>query len=36
MIAISEDGLVQIVVDNFDAGIASQNGKLSTHSLVVI
>ena len=26
-------GLVQVVVDNFDANISSQNGKLSTHSL---
>ena len=31
-----EDGLVQVVVDNFDAEIASQNGKLSTHSLAVL
>ena len=31
-----EDGLVQVVVDNFDADIASQNGKLSTHSLAVL
>ena len=30
-----EDGLVQVVVDNIDADIASQNGKLSTHSLAV-
>lgn len=38
MIAISkvEDGLVQVVVDNFDADIASQNGKLSIHSLAVL
>ena len=38
MTAISkaEDGLHQIVVDNFDADIASQNGKLSTHSLAVL
>ena len=31
-----KDGLVQVVVDNFDADIASQNGKLSTHSLAVV
>ena len=31
-----EDGLVQVVVDNFDADIASQNNKLSTHSLAVL
>ena len=35
-ISNAEDGLVQIVVDNFDADIASQNGKLSTHSLAVL
>ena len=32
----SSSGLVQVVADNFDADIASQNGKLSTHSLAVI
>ncbi len=31
-----EDGLVQVVVDNFDADIVSQNGKLSTRSLLPI
>ena len=31
-----EDDLVQVVVDNFDADIASQNCKLSTHSLAVL
>ena len=30
------DGLVQVVVDNFDADISSQNGKLSTHSLAIL
>ena len=35
-ISTVEDGLVQVVVDNFDADIASQNGKLSTHSLAVL
>ena len=29
-------GLVQVVVDNFDADISSQNGKLSTHSLAML
>ena len=28
--------LVQVVVDNFDAEISSQNGKLSTHSLAIL
>ena len=31
-----ENGLVQVVVDKFDAEIASQNGKLLTHSLAVL
>ena len=31
-----EDGLVQAVVNNFDADTASQNGKSSTHSLAVL
>ena len=30
------EGLIQVVVDNFDADIASQNGKKSTHSLAMI
>ena len=30
-ISKAEDGLVQIVVYNFDADTASQNAKLSTH-----
>ena len=29
-------GLVQVVVDNFDTDIPTQNVKLSTHSLAVI
>lgn len=35
---ITTDGrkFTQIVVDNFDADIASQNGKLSTHSLAML
>ena len=28
--------MIQVVVDNFDADIASQNGKVSTHSLAMI
>ena len=35
-ISSAEDGLVQTVVDNFDADIHSPNGKLSTHSLAMI
>jgi hypothetical protein len=35
-ISDADKGLVQVIVDNFDAEIASQNGKLSTHSLAVI
>ena len=29
-------GLVQMVVDNFDADISSQNSKVSTHSLAML
>lgn len=32
----ASSGLVQIVANNFDADISSQNGKLSTHSLVIL
>ena len=35
-ISDASEGLVQIVADNFDAEISSQNGKLSTHSLAVL
>ena len=35
-IANSEDGMIQVVVDNFDTDIYSPNGKLSTHSLAMI
>lgn len=35
-ISAASEGLVQVVVDNFDAEISSQNGKLSTHSLAVL
>ena len=34
--ANAEDGLVQLVSDNFDAQISSQNGLLSTHSLAML
>ena len=30
------NGLIQMVVDNFDADISSQNGKISTHSLAML
>ena len=29
-------GLLQAVADNFDAGISSQNGKMTTHSLAML
>ena len=35
-ISSSENGLVKVIVDNFDADTASQNGKQSTHSLAVL
>ena len=35
-ISNADSGLVQVVVDHFDADISSQNGKLSTHSLAVL
>ena len=35
-ISSAESGLVQTIVDNFDADIHSPNGKLSTHSLAMI
>jgi len=35
-LADSSSGLVQVIADNFDADISSQNGKLSTHSLAVL
>ena len=31
-----KDGLIQVVIDNFDADISSQNGKRSTHSLAML
>ena len=34
-ISSAESGLVQTIVDNFDADIHSPNGKLSTHSLAM-
>jgi hypothetical protein len=35
-ISINNSGMVQVIVDNFDADISSQNGKMSTHSLAVL
>ena len=35
-ISSAADGLVQGIVDNFDAEISSQNGRQSTHSLAVL
>ena len=35
-ISSSESGLVQVIADNFDANISSQNGLVSTHGLAVI
>ena len=35
-ISDSSEGLIQFVVDNFDADISSRNGKLSTHSLAML
>ena len=35
-ISDAKDGLIQIVADNFDSDISSQNGKLSTHSMAMI
>ena len=31
-----KEGLIQVVIDNFDADISSQNGKISTHSLAML
>ena len=35
-IARSDDGLVQVVADNFDANISSPNGLQSTHALAIL
>ena len=35
-ISDNHTGLVQAIADNFDAGISSQNGKVSTHSLALL
>ena len=35
-IGCSDNGMVQVIVDNFDTDISSPNGKLSTHSLAMI
>ena len=32
----ADNGMIQVIVDNFDVDISSQNGKLSTHSLAVL
>lgn len=32
----SNSGLIQVVADNFDADISSQNGKVTTHSLAML
>ena len=36
VISNAADFLVQVVLDNFDANVSPQNGKLSTHSLTVL
>ena len=35
-ISAESDGLVQVVSDNFDANISSQNGLVSTHALAML
>lgn len=35
-ISIESEGLIQTGVDTFEAKISSQNGKVSTHFLVVL
>ena len=35
-VADASRGLIQVVADNFDANIASQNGLVSTHSLAML
>lgn len=35
-LSTSSESLVQVIVDNFDTDIASQNGKSSTHSLAML
>jgi hypothetical protein len=35
-ISPENNGMIQVIVDNFDADISSQNGKVSTHSLAMI
>ena len=35
-IVAPKDGIIQIVADNFDATISSQNGLLTTHSLAML
>ena len=36
VITDSKDGLIQVVADNFDVNISSQNGTKSTHALALI
>ena len=35
-ISTESDGLIQVVSDNFDANISSQNGLVSTHALAML
>ena len=35
-VADASRGLIQVVADNFDANISSQNGLISTHSLAML
>ena len=35
-ISQESDGLIQVVSDNFDANISSQNGLVSTHALAML
>lgn len=35
-ISAEDDGLIQVVSDNFDANISSQNGLVSTHALAML
>ena len=35
-ISETSQSMIQTIVDNFDADISSQNGKLSTHSLAIL
>ena len=35
-VSSTDDGLVQVIIDNFDADVSSVNGKLSSHALAMI